>query len=109
MFSTTSSIKPRVFIKTPIENESRQLILVHRAISMLPPNLPATATTIIPKHISHPDQSLSRLICVRKPVKAKKSGSKAAELKASSFSLRKTRHPDTEGMTTPAKKEPKRA
>lgn len=62
IFKTTNSINPRVFIKTPIENESRQLMFVQRAASMLPPSLPATATMIITKHVNQLAQSLSRPI-----------------------------------------------
>ena len=109
IFKTTNSTNPRVFIKMPIDNESRQLSLVQRAANMLPPSLPATATIIIPKQVSQLDQSLSRPIWVRKPVNAKKSGSKAAELNDSSLSLTKDRKPVSDGITTPARKAPKRA
>lgn len=44
MFSTISSISPRVFINAPMERLSFQLLPVKRAAIMLPPNLPSTAT-----------------------------------------------------------------
>ena len=46
IFKTTNSINPRVFIKTPIENESRQLMFIQRAANMLPPwsNIPKLGT-----------------------------------------------------------------
>ena len=47
MLSTTSSIRPRVFIRTPRAKDSRQRMPVERAASMLPPSLPAIATTMI--------------------------------------------------------------
>ena len=59
MLSTISSIKPRVFINAPSENESRQFIPVQRAANMLPPSFPATASTITPAHINQLVQSFS--------------------------------------------------
>src|SRR5204863_729384 len=90
IFSTTSSTSPLVFMSTPIEKDCDQLIPVQRLINMLPPSLPAIATTIINAHINQSCQSFSSPTCVRNPVKAKKSGSSAYEPNASSLSLRKT-------------------
>ena len=77
MLSTISSIRPRVFIRTPSAAASRQPSPVSRAATTLPPNLPArrdeddqrrTAARLSPP--------LTRPICVRMPVNAKKAGRK---------------------------------
>ena len=47
MFSTISSIKPRVFISTPIERLSRHDSPRILAVNAPPRNLPAMATKII--------------------------------------------------------------
>ena len=62
IFSTTNSINPRVFIKTPIAKESRQLMRVQRAINMLPTSLPITATTIIARQINQLHASFKSVI-----------------------------------------------
>ena len=70
-----SSIRPRVFIKAPNSSDSRHGIFIIRLTSAVPPSLPTVATTIIPKQMSQSRAPSSRPICVRKPMKAKKSGS----------------------------------
>src|SRR5262249_52016648 len=60
IFSTINSIKPRVFMSAPSDNESYQFMPVHRAANALPPNFPAIATTITPAHINQSDQVFSK-------------------------------------------------
>jgi hypothetical protein len=83
IFSTINSIKPQAFMSVPSDNESYQFMPVHPAVKALPPNFPAIATAITPAHINQSDQVFSKPVCVRSPVKAKKSGSRKQEVKIS--------------------------
>mgnify|MGYP003337651948 CR=1 FL=1 len=47
MFRTISSISPRVFIRTPSDDEVRQSNPVARAAATVPPNFPSVATRMI--------------------------------------------------------------
>ncbi len=47
IFKTTSSISPRVFINIQTAPASRQGMPLRRAPKVAPPNLPATATTMM--------------------------------------------------------------
>src|SRR5690242_14410170 len=109
MFSTTNSTNPRVFINAPSENDCDQLIPVQRLINMLPPSLPAIATTITSAHNAQLCQSFSKLTCVRNPVNAKNNGNNAAALNASNFSRKNKRNSADGGITTPATNAPNNA
>ena len=58
MLSTISSIRPRVFIRAPSARRVAPAQAGERAASMLPPNLPAMATTMI----SAADQPVRRVV-----------------------------------------------
>ena len=47
MFRMTSSTKPRVFMRIPMADDSRQFNPVRRAATVDPPNFPRHATNII--------------------------------------------------------------
>ena len=76
MFRITSSISPRVFMRTPMTEASRHPSPQARPASAEPPNFPAQATRMIRIVSSHSSGLLSRPICVRSPVYAKKIGSR---------------------------------
>src|ERR1017187_9903442 len=73
------------------------------------PSCPEVATRISARQMSQLAGPWSRPICVRKPVKATKSGRRNTELKCSSRTRREFRNSPCEGMATPARNEPNRA
>ncbi len=68
MLSTMSSIRPRVFIRMPRAEASRQRSPVSRPATALPPNLPAQATKMMRPHITHEFPVSRRPSCVRSPL-----------------------------------------
>lgn len=109
MFRTINSIRPRVFMRIPIERESFQFLPDIRDAIELPPNLPKTATKRIRKKIGQRPELDKRPNFVLSPVNAKKRGSKTVRLKSSIFSTRLSLSSFLSGITTPAKKAPKSA
>lgn len=75
MFSTTSSIRPRVFIREPSVSESRHDNPARRAARLVPPSFPATAPAMINPQSHQPAMPLTCPIAVRRPVYAKNKGS----------------------------------
>src|SRR6185503_9701737 len=71
MLRTTSSSRPRVFIRIPRAAASRGEEPVERAARKVPPNLPAEATRMMTPHTSHCSAPWTRPIWVRIPVEAK--------------------------------------
>ena len=67
MLSTISSVRPRVFIKAPSADESRQLKPLYRAASMAPIHLPTTATTNRINATTQSCQRSSEPICDLEP------------------------------------------
>ena len=76
MLTTTISINPRVFIRTPIAAASRQEKRTARALIIAPPNLPTIATMMTSAQQSHSVGVVSMPMFIRSPVTAKKSGRK---------------------------------
>ena len=68
MLSTTSSIRPRVFIRMPSALASRQLSPVRRAAIALPPNLPAQAIRMMTRHSPQLSAESMRVISVLSPL-----------------------------------------
>ena len=109
IFSTISSIRPRVFISTPSADESRQLSPVIRAAIALPPNLPIDATAMISAHIIHCSYPLTSPICVRRPVYAKNAGSNSTITMSSRRSVISRAIPLSCGITAPSANAPNTA
>jgi hypothetical protein len=80
-----------------------------RAATKLPPNFPAVATRMIKPHRIQSDAPLTRPICVRMPVKAKKAGRSSTTTRSSSFSSSSRAMRDEGGTMAPRKKAPKMA
>ena len=99
-----------MFINAPSFSDSRHDIFIIRLASDVPPSLPTVATAIITRQISQSHELFSRPIRVRRPIKAKKSGSSRTELKMFDLvilAFGESRH--RQGITMPARKAPKSA
>ncbi len=104
MLTTTISINPRVFIRTPMAAASRQEKRTMRALSIAPPNLPRIAVPMTSAQQSQSAGVVKRPMFMRRPVTAKKSGRRIAlmpRICSASFS--------SFGMIAPARNAPKRA
>ena len=87
MFSTISSVRPRVFMRTPTTVESRRLRPQYLAAAIAPCHFPVIATAISRSVSSHRIGRFSAWTCVRSPVTTKKSGSRTVTTKSSSRRL----------------------
>ena len=82
----TSSIRPRVFIRTPTAVDSRQPVPAHRAAIKQPPSLPTIAISITMPQTNHMRvPSISRML-VLKPVNAKYNGNRSSTVVLSNLS-----------------------
>ena len=96
MFSTISSVRPRVFISAPIAAESRSLKPLKRAASIAPRNLPAIATAISTRVSPQRIGRLSDPTSVLRPVTTKKSGRRTRTTKFSKRELTSAVRPRAE-------------
>ncbi len=109
MLSTMSSIRPRVFIRIPSADASRQRRPVARAASALPPNLPRHAAAMTIAHIPHACAESRRPVCVRRPLYAKNSGNSSTTTRSSSLSARSCAKPFAFGVMAPKRNAPNSA
>ena len=109
MFKTMSSMRPRVFMRTPSAEASRQPMPVSRAAIAEPPNFPIEATPMMARQTSHSAPVETRPISVRMPVKAKNAGNRRTTTMSSRRSVRSRARLESCGMTAPMAKAPKTA
>ncbi len=107
MFSTISSVKPRVFISAPIAAESRSEKRLKRAAAIAPTNFPTIATAIRSSVSSQSSGRFSALTSVLRPVTTKKSGSRTRTTKFSNRRVTSPVRPWCRGMISPMMNEPK--
>ena len=107
MLSTINSVRPRVFINTPIAAESRRLKPVYLEAAIAPANLPTIATAMRSSVISHRIGLLSEPTSVFRPVTTKKSGSRTATTKSSNLPRTSSVRPALRGMIRPTRNAPK--
>ena len=105
--STTSSVRPRVFINQPRASASRPGTPLARATAHTPRNLPATAVATT-RAVASQSAGVSRLpSCVFRPLMAKNKGSSSRNTTVSRRNSSHWRIASSRGIARPQRKAPK--